>query len=969
MGSKRQDSESCSSAPPTDGFEPTTKKRRLDVDVLPRQSRSQYENITAQGNSRNVWGDIINASSVHFHGQPTGYTNAHESHDDSDSAAQIMQALSFEQMDDRLETISKAHAKTCHWLFVREEYKTWRDPGTMDTHHGFFWIKGKPGAGKSTLMKCAKKFGEEQHEDLVISYFFNARGEELERSVEGMYRSLLCQLLEKKPELSSAMMRHKKRLVLQKWSVNTLKDLFEAAIRALDGTKVTCYVDALDECDDQQARDMVESFEAFGQFAVEANMEFRVLFSSRHYPHITIATCTEMILEGQEGHEADIADYVRCKLKIGKSNLAMEIRDAIRVRASGVFLWVVLVIRILNECDLKGKNHLLKKRLEALPDELSKLFQEILQRRTEDLDDTLLTYQWILFARRPLRREELYFAVATNFEEDDIKDWDPEEITVDIMDRFLLNSSKGLAQSTRGKHPTVQFIHESVREYLLNDGLDCLEPGLRLAPAQLSHDALWRCCHHYLLKSKAALLPTAAGGIKKHMSSSSQVINALRARIATTHPFLGYAVAGVLHHADLALLGPHSQDAFAAAFPHGLWQRLYNLNCQYHSRRLFHACPLAYKCVLMNAHNMAVSEIRKEPSYATELFIDEYHPSLLGAAIANGNCKIMKLLLEYGADPHGRVNLTKNDCFEFAIEQKNASMVQILIDGGAEVLRDLHTSRYSCYLVLALDCQNHAVIEVILKNEPYSIPTFWQKECTSALIWSNDHSTIEQTLLAKLDAISADLASTDKGLIPERYVEAFVAACSHGIVPLIIRFLDHGIWNLKDFVPRAMQAAVTQGRLEAVQTMLDHGVPVDLHLDATEGTTLKLALEMRQHGIFKLLLERGADVNCRTNGQNVLHFASRYGYADMMRLLLHCPRTDADALDYNGNHAITLAASCGNVGCARALLESVIPAEHINKALGWATRKGYGQIEAILRRHNHASRNLDEGHAQVVHID
>jgi hypothetical protein len=80
----------------------------------------------------------------------------------------------------------------------RDEYKAWRDPDKQHTHHGFFWIKGKPGTGKSTLMKCAhhrelKKFSE----DVIISFFFKVRGAQLHRSTEGMYRSLLCQLLER----------------------------------------------------------------------------------------------------------------------------------------------------------------------------------------------------------------------------------------------------------------------------------------------------------------------------------------------------------------------------------------------------------------------------------------------------------------------------------------------------------------------------------------------------------------------------------------------------------------------------------------------------------------------------------------------------------------------------------------------------------------------------------------------------
>lgn len=35
----------------------------------------------------------------------------------------------------------------------------------------------------------------------VVSFFFNARGADLEKSTFGIYRSLLCQLLSQQPEL------------------------------------------------------------------------------------------------------------------------------------------------------------------------------------------------------------------------------------------------------------------------------------------------------------------------------------------------------------------------------------------------------------------------------------------------------------------------------------------------------------------------------------------------------------------------------------------------------------------------------------------------------------------------------------------------------------------------------------------------------------------------------------------------
>jgi hypothetical protein len=65
-----------------------------------------------------------------------------------------------------------------------------------------FWIKGKPGSGKSTLMKCVLEHIRRQPGACTIaSFFFNARGEPFERSIEGCYRTLLHQLLTHVPKL------------------------------------------------------------------------------------------------------------------------------------------------------------------------------------------------------------------------------------------------------------------------------------------------------------------------------------------------------------------------------------------------------------------------------------------------------------------------------------------------------------------------------------------------------------------------------------------------------------------------------------------------------------------------------------------------------------------------------------------------------------------------------------------------
>ncbi len=94
-----------------------------------------------------------------------------------------MKSLQFEQIHSRRATIKEAYKRTCYWLVDHPGYNTWLDPAQYPRHRGFFWISGKPGAGKSTLMKFILKRAESMQSvnTATASFFFNARGHELEK--------------------------------------------------------------------------------------------------------------------------------------------------------------------------------------------------------------------------------------------------------------------------------------------------------------------------------------------------------------------------------------------------------------------------------------------------------------------------------------------------------------------------------------------------------------------------------------------------------------------------------------------------------------------------------------------------------------------------------------------------------------------------------------------------------------------
>ena len=119
----------------------------------------------------------------------------------------LMEALRFDQMTDRLWDIKKKHGSTCKWLLKQQKYLSWLNDDDFRRHKGFIWLKGKPGAGKSTIMKFAyenhkmKQSTGEFKSLLVASFFFHARGDHLQKTVEGMFRSLTVQLFEGYPDL------------------------------------------------------------------------------------------------------------------------------------------------------------------------------------------------------------------------------------------------------------------------------------------------------------------------------------------------------------------------------------------------------------------------------------------------------------------------------------------------------------------------------------------------------------------------------------------------------------------------------------------------------------------------------------------------------------------------------------------------------------------------------------------------
>lgn len=543
-------------------------------------------------------------------------------------------------------------------------------------------------------MRCALHHGMRTLDDVIISFFFNFRGEQLEKSVEGLYRSLLYQLLDRIPRLMEAIPTLREiQSSLIDWSVESLKDMFYQAVWSLDSTEVTCYVDAIDECDEDNARELIGFFETLGESAVEAGIGFRALFSSRHYPNITMWNCQYMTIEGQEGHARDISNYVDSKLRTRISKQGPSIQSTITTRASGVFLWVILVVRHLNVAWDRGQIHQLERIVQAVSINMRNLFDDILHRSLDGHESLLITLQWTIYARRPLKREELYFAILAGLKDSDLTAWEKHIDGVSSIEKFLLSSSHGFAEVTTSG--TVRFIHESADHYLRDTGLRTLDPSLDGNTQALCNDRLKECCHRYVSVSfsRSKSLYTARTHDLNSISSCDPE------EFTTWYPFLRYALDGMLYHASAAQSAGSSQSIYVQNFPLSDWIRLHNILEPSDSHISADTATRAYIFALSGAHSLL--EVLSQDTFANHEwsldFSKEQHRSLLGAAVHSRDLKTVELVLGQGvsANSQGKNELSS---LSLAIGMSDADMIRSLLAAGASIrarrsaTNELHTA-------------------------------------------------------------------------------------------------------------------------------------------------------------------------------------------------------------------------------------------------------------------------------------
>lgn len=391
--------------------------------------------------------------------EPTGSPSDDFLKGKKEAEVKLVESLSFDQLGARFLNISVTHGITCQWFLSTQEYDDWQRPGKHNPNSWFLWIKGKPGTGKSTLMKYLHSTRRQSESPgIVLSFFFNARGSQLEQSTIGCYRALLFTLLHSREDLWSCLDHLGSAgtgyILNNDWTVESLTQTFALAVQ-LAWTQlhqpIEIWIDALDECDEYEVRKMVSFFEDLADLADHQSIDLKICFASRHYPSVTSVKGIDVALERQEKHNEDIARYIEAKLHIGEDR-ADGIKAELLRKGSGIFLWVVLVVDILNREYARGNVMVLRKRLDEIPADLHSVFESILTKDNKNMGETIRCLQLLLYSTRPLKPPELFVAATRAMEpKSPLQRWDLNEppMTPEDLQRWVDNASRGLAQVTR----------------------------------------------------------------------------------------------------------------------------------------------------------------------------------------------------------------------------------------------------------------------------------------------------------------------------------------------------------------------------------------------------------------------------------------------------------------------------------------------------------------------------------------
>ena len=805
-------------------------------------------------------------------------------------------------MNYRIYDIEDSVVYTCSWLETHRLYLDW-----LNQKSRLLWINGKPGAGKSTLMKHALELAKTARSKF-IAFFFHGRGTELQKTLLGLFRSLLHQVLQEVPRLLTRFgLLYQKKVKTEgefdrrwTWQLGELKSIFRSyLLEAARFQSIRLYIDALDEAGEDTARNLVTYFHDIIMHGQETK-GLSICFSCRHYPLLTPPDSLSICVE--EENRDGIATYVRYQLhhRLGDRPEAQELLEEILTRAVGVFQWVVLIAPRLVRLLEQGKSiKTVRSKVRDIPSALNSLYAEILDKiDVEDRPHTVKLMQWICFAIRPLSVTELRYAMIVDQDSVhnslmDCKDSDVYAVNDADMRRAVKSVSGGLLEVIESldmskmngneKAPmdgTVQFIHQSVQDYIITNGLATLT---RLPASSIlgqGHFQLSRSCIQFMTLED--VLWEYANSTRDNLACSNCSL-----------PLLQYSLEYWMVHAINAESHQHPSADLPRRFG---WP----------SNSLLEKVLLMSEKYAANGH----PDVRPPPKGSTLLHIASRY-RLLG--LLTELLQSMTGAEDDAKDKNGRTPLS------YAAESGHVSVVRTLLNSNKiDVNAKDHAGSTSLYYAVQANERSVHTVRLLLEHRNIDVnPTglFDDTPLTRASELGNQDV---MRLLLKQDKVDINA----KDAFGQNALMLAIKAADQDTIHMLLQHqnIDTNVQDSKGKTPSHL--AVEHDHLELVRLLLEHGkTNLNIH-DSLGMTPLQSAVHRGNKEMVEMYLQcKNVDANFPNGqGETAIIAALRQRNIDMVRQLLACHRVNINCKTAEGRPLLSFMLSYQERALMRSLL-------------------------------------------------
>lgn len=423
----------------------------------------------------------------------------------------------------------------------------------LQNDNGVFFICGKAGSGKSTMMKFLgdnSRVGEKleawagTRKLVFVRVFFWNSGDKLQMSKEGFYRSVLFKVLRECPDLCQ-------HAFPDVWSQAQSWPPPLGAFPLRDITKAFNKLSATSQFPDFAFCFFIDGLDEFESKGIEHDKLAQSLRSWATAPNVKIVCAarpisdfldtfpTDKTIHLNKMTRRDIGRYaqamfvsaLRSMKDNGKTpNLTakdiMDLMEKILDRADGVFLWARLVVRFLIQAMTKrATSKTMQEMLEGYPKDLNGLFNKMLEgvdSLSQNHSDRLLLMAIHNPFDKPLNALAYSWVERLDDErfpyDDPYEGYDRAEVQkrhddvrhqLELLTNGLLEMRHSSGSWTLYFDERVEFFHRTVRDFLKNEwerkavlskGSFCRNPDtycrLRLAEAKCANSLLAFCDDH-----------------------------------------------------------------------------------------------------------------------------------------------------------------------------------------------------------------------------------------------------------------------------------------------------------------------------------------------------------------------------------------------------------------------------------------------------------------------------------------